>query len=749
MQTLTQVEKQETEQARLPRYQRILLATDSSDHANRATQEAATLAKAYGAKITGAHVYAAKMHDVRFRQMEGGLPQQFREEQELERQRDTHDDLISRGLSIITDSYLDQVEHICGDAGVPFVRCALEGKNYRQLVNETNSGRYDLLVIGASGLGAVQDSRLGTVCQRVVRRSDIDTLVIKDPDRSIAAGPIVVAVDGSSRSYGGLLTALSFAQQWHMGIKIVAAFDPYYHYVAFNRIASVLSEEAGKVFRFKEQEKLHEEIIDNGLAKIYQGHLEVAETIALEHGLKVETELLTGKPHDAIAKYLRKIKPSLLVLGKVGIHADPDLDIGGNAENLLSDADCAVLLSQRTHQPRVDVVAEITTSWTTEAEQRMSKVPSFVQNMARMAILRYAQAHGHTVITERIVEAATAQLMPGHAEKAMEEIVTAYDAGEIGQSRERQPEIGTTMAWSDEAQTLLGTVSDTAVRVNLRMRAEKKARTEGAGRVEKRHIQGFLGRTRKGSGANSQQPIIESDHVFPLHWRAAALARLMRVPEGFMRDKSKDRIESYARSRNISEISLEIAEAGLVEARKSMETAQQENEQSRSAGAAPAPQSGPKPSKCPFTSTEIGSDSNNKKSIVESDPTLPWTEKAAAELARVPPGFCRDMTRKAAETIARQRGVSTIELSFVQEFMQTFAAGAKVAEETMPWDNAARARIAKAPDMIRGMLVKEIEAWAQRQGFERVEEEAVQTVKNQWAEQGQFHLDPSDPRRTA
>jgi len=69
-------------------------------------------------------------------------------------------------------------------------------------------------------------------------------------------------------------------------VKVIAAFDPYYHYVAFNRIASVLSEEAGKVFKFKEQEKLHEEIIDSGLAKIYDGHLAVARSIAKISALK-------------------------------------------------------------------------------------------------------------------------------------------------------------------------------------------------------------------------------------------------------------------------------------------------------------------------------------------------------------------------------------------------------------------------------------------------------------------------------
>ncbi|MDM8564480.1 universal stress protein [Candidatus Halobeggiatoa sp. HSG11] len=413
-----------------PNYQSILLATDSSDYSYRATSDTISIARLYKAKITGIHVYAAKLHDMRFRQMEGGLPEQFRQEQELERQRDVHDDLITRGLSIITDSYLDQIEKSCQQESIPFTRCCVEGKNYRELLKET-SNNYELLVLGARGVGAIDNNRLGTVCERVVRRTNIDTLVIKEPQRELTEGPIVVAVDGSVRSYGGLLTALSLANHWQVPVTVVAAFDPYYHYVAFNRIAGVLSEEASQVFKFKEQEKLHEEIIDSGLAKIYQGHLTIAENIANDFNIKIETKLLDGKPYAAIEKYCHKLNPSLLVVGKIGIHADPELDIGGNAENLLRNVDCAVLLSQRKYQPDSEVVADVTTSWTVDAEKRMERVPSFVRSMARMAILRYAQEHGHTVITERIVEEATAQLMPRHAEQAMGEIVAAHDASKL------------------------------------------------------------------------------------------------------------------------------------------------------------------------------------------------------------------------------------------------------------------------------------------------------------------------------
>ncbi|USF86653.1 universal stress protein [Candidatus Endoriftia persephone] len=737
----SQAQTQPTQTAPLPEYRSILLAVDSSDHANRGTSEAVALASIWQSDLTAAHVYAAKLHDVRFRQMEGGLPEQFREEQELERQRDVHDDLITRGLSIITDSYLDQAERESREQNIELRRRSLEGKNYRELVNETNSGNYDLLVIGALGLGAVKSSRLGTVCQRVSRRSEIDTLVIKEPQRSIANGPIVVAVDGSAKSYGGLLTALSLAQQWQVPVKVISAFDPYYHYVAFNRIAGVLSEEAGKVFRFQEQEKLHEEIIDSGLAKIYQGHLDVAKQVAADQGIEVETTLLDGKPNDVIDRYLKREKPSLLIIGKLGIHADEGLDIGGNTEALLNDCDCAILLSQREYQPPVEKIAAVTTSWTHEAETRMNRVPSFVRNMARMAILRYAQERGHTVITESMVEEATAQLMPGHAEDAMAEIVEAYDKGEL----KRKPNAEEAIRWNDDAKALLLTIDDLSLRGNLSMRAEKKARSEGKRQVAIHHLQAFLDDpSQHSSGAASSAyghppSATQADEAAPsnLHWQAAALARLMRVPEGFMRDAAKQRIEDYARAQGLSEVSLQTAEAGLAEARKAMEAQMQGDKQP----AASLPEK--KKSACPFAHRAQPAKPIKQE---EKKPNLNWSDQAQQSMNSVPAGFCREMTMKAAETIATQRGLEQIDSDFIQQVMTTFKQGSSQVNESMPWDETARERIARAPDMVRGMLVQEIEGWARREGYERVDTRAVNAVKQVWTERGVFHLDPNDSR---
>ncbi len=691
-----------------PNYQSILLATDSSDHSNRAITEAVAAALLYNTKLTGIHIYAAKLHDVRFRQMEGGLPEPFRQEQELERQRIVHDDLITRGLSIITDSYLDQVEKACEQASIPFTRCALEGKNYRQLVNEANSGNYELLIMGAKGLGAIAGSRLGTVCERVVRRTAIDTLIIKEPQRSLAEGPLLVAVDGSSRSYGGLLTALSLASHWQVPVKVVAAFDPYYHYVAFNRIANVLSEEAGKVFKFKQQEQLHEEIIDSGLAKIYQGHLEVAENVATEYNTKIETVLLDGKPYDAIEKYCRKINPSLLVIGKLGIHADPELDIGGNAENLLRNVDCAVLLSQRQYQPRLDVVANVTTAWTEEAEKRMERVPSFVRQMARLAILRYAQEHGHTIITERLVEEATAQLMPGYAKQAMSEIVAAHDAGEL----KRKPAVDEMMPWTDEAKALLLTIDEPSVRHNVSKRAEKKARQENSNIVEKQHIAVFL----EADSSDAKPDVSKSPPNFSkggtneLHWQAAALARLMRVPKGFMRDRSQERIENYAREQGLSEITLEVVEQCLALARKAMEQAMK--------GRHPNP---------PTDQDEKDNDSTT------------WTSAAEERMQKVPEGIMRDMTRQRIEDFAQHKDVKTITPELVEEKYAQWADCSKKQNVTLNWEKAAWERIQQIPGFVRGMVILEVESCAKEQGENTVTNTIIDKATAIWKNTEAFH----------
>lgn len=459
---------------------RILVALDASNHADRALAEALKLAVAFDGAITGIHAYAARLHDRRFRQMEGGLPERYLEEQEMERQREVHDSLITRGLDIISDSYHDVAEHSCKKAGRPYCRLSPEGKNYRRVVEAVENGDYNLLALGSLGLGSVPGSLIGSVCERVVRRSAVDALVVRDPERSIGDGPMVVGLDGSPQSFGALKTGFAISRRLGIPLHAVAAYDPYYHYVAFNKIAGVLSDEAGKVFRFKEQEKLHEELIDDGLAKIYQAHLDVARVMAEEEGIELTLELLDGKPYRAIADYLEKVGASLLLIGKIGVHADASLDIGGNAENLLRTAPCHVWLGQTTYVPRLDVVAEETMTWSNEAKAMLDRAPEFARGMARTAVLRLAQESGHTFITRNMVEEVAGKLMPGGGGGKC-----PYSGQDKGTAKKE-------LVWTEEAAALIEGLSDKALAGNIRLRAEKSAHRDGGGKVKAADVLKFL-----------------------------------------------------------------------------------------------------------------------------------------------------------------------------------------------------------------------------------------------------------------
>ncbi|MEE9247622.1 MAG: universal stress protein [Dehalococcoidia bacterium] len=395
-------------------FKNICVLVDNSPSSDACCDAAISIAQAFGSRVTGVHAYAARMHERRFRQMESTLPEKYLVDGELERQRTIHASLIALGLELISHSYLDALERRCREAEVPFDRKTLEGKNWEKLVEESSGSEYDLVVMGARGHGSTRPDTVGSVCHRVVRRIRTDTLVIRDLDafKNGVGRPIVVAVDGSAEAFGVLQGALALGKAYDKPVEAVAAYDPYFHYNVFHSMVQVLSEEAARVFRFKEQERLHEEIIDTGLARLYQTHLEVARRLAETQGLALETTLLAGRAADSILAYAEKRHPWLLLVGRVGVHSREGMDIGGVTEQLIRTAPCNVLVGSRRYVPPLELWSQSSLKWTEDAQSFLERVPREHRSVLGILIQRLALERGHSVVTVSLVREAVEDLRP-------------------------------------------------------------------------------------------------------------------------------------------------------------------------------------------------------------------------------------------------------------------------------------------------------------------------------------------------
>lgn len=402
-------------------FEKILVALDNSHYSDYGMETAINIAWAFKAHVTGCHVYAAKLHETRFMDMESGLPDRYQSEAILNRQRDIHESLISKGLGIISDSYLDRFEKRCRVIGAACERKNREGKNFVEIIKEGEEGGYDLAVMGGLGMGAVENSLIGGVCERVTRKIRTDMLVVKK--NVPIKGKIVVAIDGSPHSYWGLMVAVSFKKTFGCEVEAVSVFDPHFHQAAFKNISGVLSEEAASVFKFKEQEKLHDEIIDRGMASLYQEYLEMAAKIAGARGAEIKTTLLAGKPFNEILKAVGAEEPSLLIMGRFGLHKVAGSDMGSTTENLLRMVPCNIFIGGRGCRPE-EVIETGTDSasavkWTEDALVMMERVPLFARKMAKKAIEGYAREQGSGEVTGNVVNQATQKLLPPFKSKAM------------------------------------------------------------------------------------------------------------------------------------------------------------------------------------------------------------------------------------------------------------------------------------------------------------------------------------------
>jgi nucleotide-binding universal stress UspA family protein len=558
-------------------YREIFVPVDNSQHSDWAVDRAIEMCSKTGGRITGNHVYAARLHDVRFRQLETGLPAQFQTPDEIKKQRKIHDKLIEKGLQLIADSFLDQLGKRCDAAGVALTRQLLEGINYEEIVNEVNRGagrlpgligfdpnraagydggdkvrsdvklaengrlmaededaaarvvgssgrQYDLLALGAHGLGRQQFSQLGGVAARVLRGVEKDVLIVRD-QQPLTGGRFMVCVDGSSYSYNAMKAALELAQEFGGALYVCSAFDVEYHHVVFHNIKDVLSYQASKVFKFEEQEELHNNIIDKGLLKLCQANLKRAEVMAQQFpDVPLKTQILIGKPFQVIMQWAEEIKPTLLVLGRHGAHRIENTELGSQSENLVRLAPYSVLLVgtigvRPEDIPWIEDDGQAGLPWAPEAEVRMLRVPPFAQGIARRAVEEFALEKGGSIVTSKVLDEAIQKLLPTHMQLIMG----------IGSAEE---------------------IALAEVKATEQMKATKVQGHDADPETAVPEIETRCPVT----GAVSRRPRVATD---PIVWTEEGWQRLQLVPL-IARPLARNTVERFARSHDIWRVTTEV-----------------------------------------------------------------------------------------------------------------------------------------------------------------------------------------------
>ncbi len=313
-------------------YKQIFVALDGSIHSDLAKDAALSLAeKGSSVHLIGCHAYAASLHRTRFGDMEPGLPEGYSGEG-LVNLRRTHEGLIGEGLQLISDSYLEPLVKGAIDKGIEYECATPEGRNYIQILRAAGERKANLLVMGAQGQGRAEG--LGSTAERVLLYSQgMDVLLMRSP-WSFAGKSILVGIDGSVDSYYAMMRAIEIAKAFNAQIEAVSVYDPFFHSMVFKRISKSLPEKAKEHFDLSAQEKIHDDVIDEGLKRLYSDGLKKGIRLADAEGIKARAEVLAGKVCAQIQDFVSKKDISLIVLGRWGLHKEQESMIGSNALRL-------------------------------------------------------------------------------------------------------------------------------------------------------------------------------------------------------------------------------------------------------------------------------------------------------------------------------------------------------------------------------------------------------------------------------
>jgi nucleotide-binding universal stress UspA family protein len=290
---------------------RILCPTDFSEFSSRALAHALPLAKWYEATIAALHVYSffapppTKLPTIAARPH---LSTESREE-------------ILHDLREFTEP--------ARRAGLLVEHLVVEGDPVDEIVKA--AGRADLLVLGTHGRRGFEKLMLGSVAERVLRKSPCPVLTVprrapeSPPDGSPAFKTIVCPVDFSEESQRALEFALSLAKEADSGLSLL-------------HVVEALPE-IGPPDRSCFDLMAYGELV----RRIARDRLRALIPEGARQWCRPEAIVASGKAYRCILKVAEERRADLIVMGVTGRGRIDRMLFGSTTAQVVREATCPVL----------------------------------------------------------------------------------------------------------------------------------------------------------------------------------------------------------------------------------------------------------------------------------------------------------------------------------------------------------------------------------------------------------------------
>ena len=287
-------------------YETIVVPTDGSEYANRAATHAASVATAFDATV---HVLSVVDEDA----ASGVFQQRGVDDETLDRLREESQRAIES-----TRAELDE--------DIPVETATVRGHAAESIVAYADDVDADLLAMGTHGRTGVDRYVAGSVTERVLRRTHVPVLTVRDVEAVRALEDyekVLVPTDGSEDAGVAVEHALALAAVGGATVHAVNVVD-------VGSLAASAGEApvTGMLERFEEAGE--------------EATSEVAE-LARDAGLEAETAVLKGSPGHALLEYADDNDVDLVAMGTTGRTGLDRYLLGSTTERVVRHADAPVL----------------------------------------------------------------------------------------------------------------------------------------------------------------------------------------------------------------------------------------------------------------------------------------------------------------------------------------------------------------------------------------------------------------------